>query len=130
MSARRPGLFGVVALLLVLLFTSLMITIVVSMAIWPGEATLTAPIFCDDARPDPFVVRDTYNVRPGETSMNFTLYCVGERGDADEIGWMAPTLALWAGHTALLLVIAVVAVAIVASRRRADPAAPAAPVVP
>src|SRR5690606_25840471 len=109
----------VVAVLLVgvLLFASGMVTVITAMAIWPGEAKLTAPLLCDDDRPDPFVVRDTYNVRPGETAMNFTLYCVGERGDFDEIGWMAPTLALWAGHTVILLVMALGVLAIVVARR-------------
>ena len=87
------------------LFASGMFTILVAMAIWPGEATLTAPLLCDDARPDPFVVRDTYNVRPGETSMTFSLHCVGPRGDYDEVGWTAPMLVLWAAHTAILLVL-------------------------
>ncbi|QGG96487.1 hypothetical protein [Actinomarinicola tropica] len=118
MSPRRPrpGIWALV-LLGVLLFCSLMLTIVVSMAIWPGEAKLTAPLFCDDARPDAYVVRDTYNVRPGETSMNFTLYCVGKRGDFDEVGWLRPTLALWAGHTVLLVLVAVVPLLIGRMRR-------------
>ena len=90
------------ALLVALLFVSGTFTAVVAMGIWPGEAKLTAPLLCDDARPDPFVVRDTYNVRPGETSMTFSLYCVGPRGDFDEVGWTKPTLVLWAAHTAIL----------------------------
>lgn len=113
----------VVALVLVaiLLFTSGMVTILMAMAIWPGEAKLTAPLLCDDDRPDPFVVRDTYNVRPGETSMTFSLYCVGPRGDYDEVGWTLPTLVLWAAHTAILLVLllAVVVRARIRRSRRA-----------
>ena len=119
MSPRRgpSGLLGAVLLIGVLLFTSLMVTIVVSMAIWPGEAKLTAPVFCDEARPDAYVVRDTYNVRPGETSMNFTLYCLGERGDFEEVGWMAPTLVLWAGHTVVLLALVILAIVLARMRR-------------
>ena len=119
MSARRPSALAVVVLVGVLLFTSLMVTIIVSMAIWPGEATLTAPILCDDARPDAYVVRDTYSYRPGETSMTFTLYCMGPRGDYDEVGWMAPTLVLWVGHTVLIGALGVVLVAVIARRRAA-----------
>lgn len=119
MNVRRPSPLAILALLGVLLFTSLMITILVSMAIWPGEAKLTAPLFCDDARPDAYVVSDTYSYRPGEQTINFTLYCVGPRGDFEEIGWMAPTLALWAGHTAILLVVGVTGVALSARRRAA-----------
>ena len=89
----------------VVVFTSGMVTMLLSMAVWPGEAKLTAPLFCDDARPDPFVVRDTYNVRPGETSMTFSLHCVGPRGDYDEVGWAKPALVLWAAHTGILLVL-------------------------
>ena len=111
MKASRPGPWAILALLGVVLFTSGMITILLSVAIWPGEAKLTAPLLCDDARPDPFVVRDTYNVQPGETSMTFTLYCVGPRGDYDEVGWMMPSLVLWAAHTVLVVALVVLVVA-------------------
>lgn len=100
----------------VILFTSGMLTMLLSMAVWPGEAKLTAPLLCDDARPDPFVVRDTYNVRPGETSMTFSLHCVGPRGDYDEVGWAKPALVLWAAHTAILL--ALVGLVVVLGRIR------------
>lgn len=103
MSRPRVGGWAVVIGLGVLLFASGMVTILTTMAIWPGEAKLTAPLLCDDARPDPYVVRDTYSVQPGETSMTFTLYCVGPRGDHDEVGWFRPFMVLWAAHTALLV---------------------------
>lgn len=117
-------LWPVALALAVLLFASGMVTILTTMAIWPGEAKLTAPLFCDDARSDPYVVRDTYSVQPGETSMTFTLYCVGPRGDHDEVGWARPFMALWALHTAVL--VAVVGAVAVRRRTRPGPATAAA----
>ena len=123
---RRIRVWPVALAIVVLLFTSGMVTILATMAVWPGEAKLTAPLLCDDARSDPFVVRDTYNVRPGETSMTFTLYCVGPRGDHDEIGWFKPFMLLWVLHTVLLvaLLLAVVGRRRVRKRRAAPADAP------
>ena len=115
MSKAGQGIFLIV-MFGVLLFVSLMSTIIVSMAIWPGEVALTAPLLCDDARPDAYVVRDTYNVRPGETSMTFTMYCVGPRGDYDEIGTFQPFLVLWAAHTMILAAVALLGIAFVRLR--------------
>lgn len=70
-------------------FAVLMISILTSV-IWPGQAELLGPIFCNDARPDAFVVSDTYSSGPGETSTNFTMYCVGPRGDHRDVGWFWP----------------------------------------
>lgn len=94
-------------LLGILAFVSLMVTILLAVAIWPGEAKLTAPLFCDDVA-DPVVVSDTYSVQPGETSTNFTLYCLGPRGEADNVGYMRPFLALWGAHTLIIVVLIVV----------------------
>lgn len=123
---RPPRLLALGLLISVVLFVGVMSTILTSMAIWPGEAKLTAPLLCSEERPDPFVVRDTYNVRPGETSMTFTLYCVGPRGDYDEIGVMKPFLVLAAAHT---LVVALIGLVILwrvraAARRRNQPGFP------
>jgi hypothetical protein len=117
MSTGRRGLL-VVLTVGGLLFAGVMTTIVISMAIWPGEAKLTAPVLCDPARPDPVVVRDTYSYRPGETSMTFTLYCVGPRGDYDEIGVFRPFLVLTAAHTTLIALAVVLFVIWARLRRR------------
>lgn len=66
----------------------------VSMVIWPGEAKLLAPLFCDDAQPDAFVVADHYSPQPGETSTDFTMYCMGPRGDHTDVGWLKPFLGI------------------------------------
>lgn len=84
--------------------------------IWPGEAKLLAPILCDDAHPDAYVVSDTYSSGPGETSTNFTLYCVGPRGDHRDVGWFKPFL----GITAIngIVIALVIALFVVRARIR------------
>lgn len=101
---RRATLVGA---LMALGFAGLMITTIVSIAIWPGEAKLTAPLFCDEQYPDPYVVSDTYT-SGGETTTNYTLYCVGDRGQARDEGFFWPFMALWALHSAVVLVLLVV----------------------
>lgn len=86
-----------VAVVLGALFLSLLTSV-----IWPGQAKLFAPLFCDAIRPDPFVVSDTYSSGTGETATNFTMYCVGERGDHVDIGWLRPYLAMVAAHVVVL----------------------------
>ena len=92
---RAVGLLGVLA---ALAFMATMTTVIVAIAIWPGEASLTAPLFCDADQPDAFVVSDTYHPAPGETVTNYTMYCVGPRGDSTEIGFGKPFLALTIAH--------------------------------
>lgn len=105
--ARPGGCVGVAALVAVLLFSGTMITTVVALAIWPGEVKLVAPLFCDDAQPDAFVVADTYSPAPGETTTNYTLYCMGPDGDATDHGFLLPFLATVALNTLLLVAIGV-----------------------
>lgn len=93
----------VLSTLLGLLFAAVMITIIVAIAIWPGEAKLTAPLLCPDDRTEAVVVRDESNPRPGETVINFTLYCVGERGEATDVGFIKPFGLLVLFHLLLLL---------------------------
>ena len=109
----RIGLWGLGVLVL---FGFTMIPTILLTVIWPGEAKLTAPLFCSDARPEAFVVTDTYSDGTGETATNFTMYCVGPRGDADDIGWAKPFLVLSVVHTLLLL--AVIGVLVWRRRRR------------
>lgn len=83
-----------VAFVVAFLFLGLVGSCLITIAIWPGEVKLVAPLFCTDAQPDAFVVADTYNPRPGETVTNFTLYCMGPRGDSTDHGFMYPFLAV------------------------------------
>jgi hypothetical protein len=105
----RPtrGCLAVGALLGVLAFVSVIGTIIVT-AIWPGEMKLTGPLFCPDDRPDAYVVVDSYSPVPGETHYEFTLYCMGPRGEVTDAGYLRPMAALTLFH-ALLVVALVIA---------------------
>jgi hypothetical protein len=83
---------GLVGFVLLFAFVGIIGSCLITLAIWPGELKLLAPILCSDAQPDAFVVADTYNPRPGETSTNFTLYCMGPRGDSTDVGFLRPFL--------------------------------------
>lgn len=89
--ARSPGrgLGSILRMLGLALFVGLILTIITSV-VWPGSMKLFAPLLCSDATPDPFVVVDRYQVRPGETVFTYTLYCVGPTGVAEDIGWAPP----------------------------------------
>jgi hypothetical protein len=108
---------GILALVLgVVTFAAFITTILVTIAIWPGEAKLTAPLFCPDDKSDAFVVVDQYSPEPGRTSYNFSLYCMGSRGQTTEIGFLRPSLVLMAAHGALIAL--VVAALLIPIRRR------------
>lgn len=115
-----------------LAFAAVMTTVIVTIGIWPGEAKLVAPLLCPDDQPDAFVVADTYSVRPGETTTNFTLYCMGDQGQHTDLGFFAPFALLTVLHGLLWLVLFVVLGARGAARlRRArTPGAPGAPPPP
>ena len=87
------------------LFVASMMTLIIAVAIWPGEAKLTAPLLCPDGQPDAFVVADTTQVQPGETNTSFTLYCMGERGDVTDRGFALPFALLTAFHLVLLVLL-------------------------
>jgi hypothetical protein len=112
------------ALVGVVLFFSVMTTVAVAGAIWPGEAKLTAPLFCEDDKPDPFVVVDRSNPAPGETTYNFSLHCMGSRGQTQEIGWFRPSAVLTFGHAVLTVALVGGVVLLVPSRSRRRPRAP------
>lgn len=97
---RRPGLLAIAAVVVV---SSALILTTITSVIWPGEAKLFAPLFCDDAHPDAFVVRDTYTSGTGETSINFTLYCVGPRGDHRDAGWFGPFLVMTVANAVVIV---------------------------
>ena len=98
---KRPRTWIGIGAVLGFVFAVSMLSILTSV-IWPGQAKLLAPVFCDDARPDAFVVSDTYSSGTGETSTNFTLYCVGPRGDHRDVGWFKPFLGICAMNAVVL----------------------------
>lgn len=119
-AARKPsGFAGVLAGVIGLVFAGSMLTILIAVAIWPGEVKLVAPLFCSDAQPDAFVVSDTYSTQPGETTTNFTLYCMGPGGDATDHGYFLPFLATMALNTLLIVLLFVVLAVIGRLRTRA-----------
>lgn len=124
----RGGCLGILVLFAIVAFVAFMMTIIVTVAIWPGEAKLTAPLFCTDDKPNAFVVVDSYSVQPGETSYNFSLYCMGSRGQVDEIGFFWPTAVLTIGHAAIIVGLVVILIPI-GLRRRATRVIPPQEVV-
>jgi hypothetical protein len=113
-----------IVVLLASLFAGLMLTVIISIAIWPGEAKLLAPIFCTDARPDAVVVYDTYNPRPGETVTDFSLYCMGPRGDVTDHGWGKVFVALTVFHTGIVLALFALGAIRSKLRQRREPTQP------
>jgi hypothetical protein len=95
--SRRPGCAFGIGIALVIYLTLVAAGTGLLTAVWPGSFELTAPLLCPDGSPDPLVVRDTYSVRPGETSTTFTLYCLSERGEVTDVGAMRPVLIVAAG---------------------------------
>lgn len=110
----RSGVRSFIARLGLSLFIGLILTVIVG-AVWPGAMKLFAPVLCGDATPDPFVVVDQYQVRPGETAFTYTLYCVGPTGSVDEIGWLVPFALLGV----ILTVIAFALLVVIGARIRA-----------
>ncbi|HWL45873.1 MAG TPA: hypothetical protein VNQ73_23235 [Ilumatobacter sp.] len=133
LSTQRPVVApgGRVALALLLLgaalFAAVMLTLIVNMAIWPGETKLFRAVLCDAARPEMFVVRDSRATDDGGTAFAFTAYCVGPRGDSTAVG-MGATF-LWATllHFAIVLATAGGFVARARLMRRRSVAPPVSP---
>ena len=98
-SSRFPKML---VTLVVIIFSTAMLGCVLPIAIWPGEAKLTAPLFCEPPYTEPVVVSDTYHDSDG-VSTNYSLYCLGEHGQYTEEGFLLPWLALWALHTAIAI---------------------------
>ncbi|MEV4125727.1 hypothetical protein [Nocardia sp. NPDC049707] len=76
-------------------------SIVVPVAIWPGEAKLTAPLFCSSPATEPMVVSDTFHDSEG-TSTNYTLYCVGDHGILTNEGFALPLLVMLTAHIVIV----------------------------
>ncbi|MGM7644996.1 hypothetical protein ACSVDM_08865 [Nocardia sp. JW2] len=96
------------------------LTLALTVGVWPGEAKLTAPLFCSAPTTDPLVVADKFYDGEG-TSINYTLYCVGERGELTDEGFALPLLTLYAGHLAILAMIVLSTALIGRSRDRRAP---------
>lgn len=107
--------------------------------VFPGALKWAAGSVCDADKPDTLVVRDNYQTEPGETSTNFTLYCIGPRGETQDAGFAKPlgVLILWASAAASIVVVAMWVVGIVrraVSGRGSDgglpPPPPSGPLAP
>lgn len=81
--------------------SGIIISSALTVGVWPGELKLTAPLFCTDAQPEPFIVSDTYT-EGGETITNFTMYCMGPRGDATDVGFGRPFFVVTLAHSTIL----------------------------
>jgi len=110
-AAVRPGALSIgpgwklLGAVVACLFVGMILTAVITVAVWPGEAKLFAPIVCSDARPDPVIVYDTHHVRPGETSVTFEMYCMGPRGDVESHGFAPVFWLSLCFHTLIVAVI-------------------------
>ncbi|WP_433227879.1 hypothetical protein [Actinomadura formosensis] len=89
MSKNRAA--QILSVLVVCAFASAMLTLL-STVIAPGQVRWTAHSLCDAPYTDPFIVA----YRAGRGGTNYTMYCVGERGEHQDVGWMNPYLIMWA----------------------------------
>ena len=80
-------LFLLLGPLLLGLFIGVMV-----MVIHPNSLEVGA-FLCPDDKPDAFVVRYSVSTSDG-TGTNWTLYCMSERGETEEIGTWLPLLAI------------------------------------
>jgi hypothetical protein len=85
-----PGLVG--------LFIGVMLMVAYPNALKVGASQ------CPDDKPDAFVVRYTVSTSDGEGT-NFTLFCMSDRGETEEIGTWLPLLVLCAYTTIPLYVL-------------------------
>lgn len=109
---------AVVAVVLGVVFVSAMFTLITVLAVWPGEAKLTGGLLCPSDQTDVFIVTDTVQASDGGTATDYTMYCVGERGQITEIHFLKPFAVLWAAHTAVLLALILLWSLVSPGRRR------------
>jgi len=77
---------------------------VMLMVAYPNALKLAAPSLCPEDKPDAFVVR--YDVQTSDgTGTNFTLFCMSERGEIEEVGTWEPLLFLFLVVAAILYVL-------------------------
>ncbi len=102
------------------------------MVAYPNALKLAAPTLCPDDKPDAFVVR--YDVQTSDgTGTNFTLFCMSERGEIEEIGTWEPLLVLFLFVAAIVYGLLFLLWIIGRFRRLAaggDPGPPLAPMEP
>jgi hypothetical protein len=104
---------------LVALFIAVML-----MVAYPNALRLGAPMLCPDDKPDAFVVRYTVQTSDG-TGTNFTLFCLSERGEPEEVGTWEPLFLLTGFVAAVVYGFAVVLWLLAVLRRRGrDPGPP------
>lgn len=81
---------------LLALFIALML-----MVAYPNALKLAAPSLCPEDKPDAFVVR--YDVQTSDgTGTNFTLFCMSDRGEIEEVGTWEPLLVLFVVTAAIV----------------------------
>lgn len=107
-----------IGFVLLFAFVGVVGSCLITLAIWPGQLELLAPILCSDAQPDAFVVADTTNPTPGETATNFTLYCMGPRGDSTDVGFLRPFLMISVVNGLLIMIPIVIAMIVMITRFR------------
>ena len=73
---------------LVAAFIAMMLTVA-----YPNSLKVAAPYLCPDDMPDAFVVRYEVQTSDGQ-GINFTLFCMSERGEFEEVGTWRPLLVL------------------------------------
>ena len=99
------------------LAVGLLVVMSLGLVVYPGALKLTAPVLCPDDQPDAFVVRTTVEDAEGP-STNFTLFCMGQRGQFTEVGTWRPLLLLFAGSYAALVVLGGVGLGVLRVLRR------------
>jgi hypothetical protein len=89
--------------------------------IYPGSLRWTAPLLCPDDKPDSFVVRIEQADSEG-TSTSFSLFCMGDRGEFEEVGTWKPLGILFLyGYGLMAALLGAVLLGIRRRRRRRDP---------
>ena len=83
---------------------------VMTMVAYPNSLKVGA-FLCPDDKPDAFVVRYSVSTSDGGTGTNWTLYCMSERGETEEIGTWLPLLAICAIPVTALYVLVLLGLA-------------------
>lgn len=97
--------------LAIALFVGMMLTV-----IYPNSMTLASGWLCPEDKPDAFVVR--YNVQTSDgTGTNFTLFCLSERGEPEEVGTWIPMLTVMAASAVAFFVL-IIALKLIGMLRR------------
>lgn len=71
------------------LMVGVVVVLSIGTVVYPGSFKWTAPLLCPDGQPDAYVIRTTTSDSDG-SSTNFSLFCMGDRGDFTEVGSWRP----------------------------------------